>query len=396
MNRTIIIVNDFDYIDGGASKVAIDTCRILHNFGEKVILFCGYSKGVDYPFEVICTNQKPITESKNVFLNLYNRKSYRLLKKIILINDNPIVHIHTWTKVLSSSVFKVCYDLNIKNVLTCHDYFSSCPNGGFFNYKINRICDFKPNSTNCKLSNCDSRSYFHKIYRILRFNIQNKYVKIQKNQRNIIYISDFSKNIISKYFTISTFFKLLNPIKIGAYDNDYNNYNNSYIYIGRLDKEKGVELLCDSIGDNRIDIIGDGTELKKLKKKYIEKENISFLGWLNHGEAMGRLKRAKALIFPSLWYEGAPLTIFEAMSLGIPCIISNVSAGTDFVEDKISGQIYNPYKKIEIEQILKNISNKDLLKFSKNSKKLFKNYNLSQKYYYEELIIIYKKILKQV
>ena len=43
------------------------------------------------------------------------------------------------------------------------------------------------------------------------------------------------------------------------------------------------------------------------------------------------MKKSKALVFPSLLYEGAPLTIFEAQSLGLPVIVSKYSNGKDFV-----------------------------------------------------------------
>lgn len=39
--KTVVIVNDFNYIQGGASKVAIDTARIMQNSrNESLFLFC--------------------------------------------------------------------------------------------------------------------------------------------------------------------------------------------------------------------------------------------------------------------------------------------------------------------------------------------------------------------
>ena len=34
-----------------------------------------------------------------------------------------------------SSVFDVAFKMNFKLVLTLHDYFTACPNGGYFNYQ---------------------------------------------------------------------------------------------------------------------------------------------------------------------------------------------------------------------------------------------------------------------
>ena len=42
--KTVIIVNDFNYIQGGASKVAIDTARILKDNNIRVIFFSAVNK----------------------------------------------------------------------------------------------------------------------------------------------------------------------------------------------------------------------------------------------------------------------------------------------------------------------------------------------------------------
>ena len=45
--ENVVIVNDFNYTQGGASKVAIDTARLLSESGLKVYFFSAVNK---YPF----------------------------------------------------------------------------------------------------------------------------------------------------------------------------------------------------------------------------------------------------------------------------------------------------------------------------------------------------------
>ncbi len=61
------------------------------------------------------------------------------------------------------------------------------------------------------------------------------------------------------------------------------------------------------------------------------------LGWQDHDAVRGHLRSARALVFPSLWYEGQPLTVLEALSVGTPVIVSDGCAGRDFVADGVSG-----------------------------------------------------------
>ena len=46
------------------------------------------------------------------------------------------------------------------------------------------------------------------------------------------------------------------------------------------------------------------------------------------------MKNAKALVFPSRWYETAGLTALEAQKLQIPVIISNNTSTEEFALDK--------------------------------------------------------------
>lgn len=52
----------------------------------------------------------------------------------------------------------------------------------------------------------------------------------------------------------------------------------------------------------------------------------------------------KMKLYLCLLYEGAPLTIFEAQSQGVSCIVFKYSNASDFVDDK-NGRIYDFYKK---------------------------------------------------
>jgi glycosyltransferase involved in cell wall biosynthesis len=54
------------------------------------------------------------------------------------------------------------------------------------------------------------------------------------------------------------------------------------------------------------------------------------------------MKQARVLIFPSLWYEMAPLTILEAFACGLPVIASDLGAMRELVEDHRTGLLFRP------------------------------------------------------
>lgn len=97
--KTVVIVNDFNYTQGGASKVAIDTARILKEQNIKTYFFSAVNKeeekitGVEY----ITTKQKEALKEKNkikgIINGIYNikaRKETITSEKIRMIKDAGI------------------------------------------------------------------------------------------------------------------------------------------------------------------------------------------------------------------------------------------------------------------------------------------------------------------
>ena len=393
--NNVVIVNDFNYVQGGASKVAIDTAKILSEDGIKVYFFSAVNKpeeniqGVSY----ISTNQSEALKEKNkikgIINGIYNFKAKKELKKLLetLNPDNTIIHVHGWTKALSSSIFDIAFKMKYKVVLTLHDYFTACPNGGYFNYKKNMICHLQPLSWKCIKCNCDSRNYGFKIYRRVRQFIQDKIVKLNDKLEYVITISEFSEKILKPTLGKNTKIKrIYNPIEKNNNVEKVNiNENKYYLYVGRVSKEKGVDLFCQAISELKYKgiVVGDGNEKEKLQKEY---PDIEFVGWKSKEEVNKYMRGAKALIFPSRWYEGAPLTPLEAMQYGLPCLVSNVSAAIDYVNKD-----YTSFK-LDCEDLKKTIlkyeANMEIYK--KDCKEFIEKRNKEK--YVEEIINFFNEV----
>ena len=391
MLKNVIIVNDFDYIQGGASKVAIQTANILKESNPKlnVYFFSGChdeSTILNKNVINICTNQGEALKDKNklrgVFNGLYNIKVKNEFKNLLrtLNNKETIIHVHGWTKILSSSVFDIAFKMNFKVVLTMHDYFTACPNGGYFNYKKNEICYLKSMSWNCIKCNCDSRNYTFKLYRVLRQFIQNKIVKLPDKLEYAISISEFSEKILKKTLKSSTrIYRVYNPIDLDKNPEKVDYKKNKYfLYVGRVSKEKGVDIFCEAVSKAKVKgiVVGDGPELNHLKKEY---PNIEFVGWKSSNEVKKYMRGAKALIFPSKWYEVAPLSPLEAMQYGVPVISSNCNAAKDYVNDDNKFENINDLK--------------EKLKFNKFSANKIDLKKYSKEKYYESIFNLFNLIL---
>lgn len=393
MLKNIIIINDFDYIQGGASKVAIQTANMLakSNHNLNVFFFSAVhseESTLNEDVKRIYTNQSEAMKDKNKirgFINgVYNFKAKRELRKLLnsLDKDETVIHVHGWTKALSSSVFDMAFKMKYKVVLTMHDYFTACPNGGFFNYKKNEICTIKPLSCKCITCNCDSRNYLIKLYRIVRQFVQSKIVKLNKKIDDVISISDLSEKVLKETLSKDvSIHRIYNPVELDSNPVKANYRDNKYfLYVGRIAKEKGVDIFCEALTKTNQTgiVVGDGPELKSLKEKY---DKIHFLGWKNSDEVKRYMKEAKCLIFPSRWYETMGLTVIEAQQYGIPALVSQNSAAREFIDINNNGRTFS-----NTQELIQLINDFDKIEFNTTEPTKYTN-----KDYIENILKAYKR-----
>ncbi|MCK5126019.1 MAG: glycosyltransferase family 4 protein [candidate division Zixibacteria bacterium] len=344
---SIIIVNDFAHINGGAALVALESAKALAQLGHDVTLFAAVEP-IDEELEksgvqVICTVQYEILTDPDrmraVRQGLWNNYSKSKFEKLLQQKDrsSTIVHLHGWTKSLSSSVIRAAIDNSFPIVCTLHDYFTACPNGGFFDYQKNEICTRQALSLDCLLTNCDKQGYAQKLYRTLRQRKQKNKGKTPGGIRHFINISEFSLNILKPYLPSNASVHFVpNPIFIDKTEPAQPDKNDRFICVGRLSPEKGLHHLAQAVlsANAKLTVVGDGELRNELEQKHPE---IEFTGWLDREQVIKQIQASRALILPSLWYETQGLVVAEAAALGVPSIVPDSCAARDMVTDRNTG-----------------------------------------------------------
>ena len=113
---------------------------------------------------------------------------------------------------------------------------------------------------------------------------------------------------------------------------------NVMIYAGRIDELKGVDVMLHAwkkLGSKAPELIICGTgPMEKWCREFVTDnhlEKITFMGFVANQKVKGMLAEAKALILPTQWYEGFPMSIVEAFSVGTPVIGSDIGNTGDIV-----------------------------------------------------------------
>lgn len=172
-------------------------------------------------------------------------------------------------------------------------------------------------------------------------------------------------------------------------------YENQIVYVGRLSKEKGVDILIkafEEIEDYHLLIIGDGPERNKLIKIAKENPRIHFLGYKPREEAIKYIKGSDILVLPSR-QEGLSTTILEAMACKTPVIATNVGGNLEIIEHMKTGIIVKSENIQEIKEAIKLLlENKEIkMKIVENA------YNIVlEEYEWSKIIKKYIRIYNEV
>lgn len=201
-----------------------------------------------------------------------------------------------------------------------------------------------------------------------------------KKADKIIAITNFAKNEVLKYYDIKT-------DKIDVIYNGFNNFSRDSIVleyvsecilkvirrpyiltVSTISPRKNIDglvkafnLIKNKIPCNLI-IAGENgwmyNDIYKLVEEFKLEKRVFFTGKVNDDELKYLYKNANLFIYPS-FYEGFGLPPLEAMSYGIPCIVSNAASLMEVAAD--AALKVNPYKIEEIcERIIEVYSDIDL------------------------------------
>src|SRR5262249_14000759 len=119
----------------------------------------------------------------------------------------------------------------------------------------------------------------------------------------------------------------------------------------RLAPEKGHEFLIQAmriLKENNYELearlVGDGPSRQTLERMARDLEvldRIQFLGYLDEDSQMRELYTSDLCVLPSL-AEGLPVSLTEALAVGVPVIATNIAGISELIEDGKTGLLVRP------------------------------------------------------
>lgn len=334
----ILLVHNYYQIPGGEDTVVKNEKELLEANGCKVWLYTRNNSEIK-DFSVLQKLCLPIT-------SIFSLKTYQEIRRILRDNHIEMVHVHNTLSLISPAVYYAAEKEHVPVIQTVHNYRLICPAATL--YRKKGIC------TDC-LEKGLGCAVMHKCYRASRIQsfvsafvlwIHRKsgiYRKI-----NYICLTDFNRKKLLEakkrgrsFFREEGMYVKPNFTAPAVEYKPYTERENYYIYVGRLDALKGIRRLLERWEKipERLLLCGSGPE-EDWCRAFCAKhhmEQVEFKGQLSHDEVMRLMGNARALIFPTRWYEGQPMTIVESFAAGTPVIGTRIGNVKEMIEDGRTG-----------------------------------------------------------
>lgn len=384
--QRVLIVHNYYQVPGGEDSVVANEKKMLEDYGHEVFMYARHNDEIK---EMGLLKKLMIP-----FNTIYNFKTKRDIEKIVRENNIDIVHVHNTLPLISPSVYVGAKKAGAKVVQTIHNFRLLCPAATFV--KDNKICEDCINkSLICAIKGrCYRNSLIQTIICVLMLKI-NRIIGSYDKVDNYIALTDFNKDKLKKIIDEDKIIIKPNFIKDNSNVKIKNEDERKYfMFLGRLDKLKGIDKLIiawKEIRDEELIVVGKGPEEEKIKKYINENQinNVKLLGFKEKKDVMEILAYAKALIVPSQWYEGFPMTIVEALSVGTPIITTDIGNIKD-VGEKSLGTIRTTSSNMWAKEIIDiNDANKLQVKILE-ARRTYEEY-YSEKQNYLSILNIYER-----
>ncbi len=305
------------------------------------------------------------------FLFLTNPKSNKLLEKKIKESRPDVIYIHNlWFKG-SLGLLKVAKRYQIPIVLKIHNFRYLC-SGTFLSKNHIESKEFCPAcgaSKRLLLNKYFVDSYIKSFFSI-RFS--KKLFKLIKNLKslNILLLTEHHKNILlNEKIESKRIFIMPNYIENNS--ETFFNKEDSFLYAGRISKEKGVNQIIEAFlkidfQTYKLNIIGTGPELQTLKDKY-KSQKIIFHGFMDNNDVISEIQNAKVIISATKLYEGQPTLLCEATMNSVPVIFPDSGGINEFLPKNYKF-LYEQFNYTEMQEAMVDILTSDPYKIGKENK----------------------------
>jgi glycosyltransferase involved in cell wall biosynthesis len=309
--------------EGGEDTVARVEAEVLRRAGHELVSYTAHNP------------QAVVPAAASLLVSAWNPLAARSVRAVAERLRPDVAHVHNTWFALSPSVIAALDGAGVPVVMTLHNYRLLCVNASLF--RDGRPCE-----------DCVGTHPWHGVrHRCYRgsvggsaavagvISVNRALGTWQRHVRLFLALNEFARERFIRGG--------LPPGKVRVKPNFVPDpgprvtppsRSRSVLFVGRLEPKKGIGLLLDAWrlhqpAGLRLVIIGDGPLRSDLESR--APRGVRFEGRLAPEAVRRWMLQARALVFPSLLYEGQPMSILESFAAGLPVLASRLGGNAELL-----------------------------------------------------------------
>ena len=277
------------------------------------------------------------------FAAVWSRGAARRVRDAIRANQSQIVHVHNTFLAASPSVYRAAASCRVPVVQTLHNYRLVCPSATV--YRDGHPC------TDCLGRAIPWPAVVHACYRgsrpqsaVVAATLAVHHARGTYTRRIAAYLAltRFQRDLLVRGGLPADRVEVL-PNFLEPDPGVTRGRREGFLFAGRLSEEKGVAALLGAAAraPGLVRIAGQGP-LSSLVAAAAAAGDVEALGQLDKSAVLDQLRRATAMVLPSVWYEGFPVSVLEAFATGTPVIASRIGSLAELIDDGVTGLLATP------------------------------------------------------
>ena len=364
----VLLVHDYYQVPGGEDVVVANEKHLLETHGHAAALYARRNEEI--------SRMGALEKIRSALGMFFSIRTYREVRRSIRENRISLVHVPNTLPLIGPAVYYAALREGVPVVQTVHTFRLLCPNALF--YRDGHICeDCTKKGLHCAVK--------HRCYRGSRLQtvlcvLSTRLHRALKTYSRLHYITltDFNRQKLLALEQIPPENVSVKPNFVEPPETivPYAVRENQVVYIGRLDALKGIRL-------------------EAWCREYLTREKLKqaeLRGFVPNSAARALMGQSKALILPTQWYEGFPMTIVEAFSVATPVICSDLGNAGSLISDGVTGFKFPADSAEQLAQTLNRLQHAESV--SEGALKTYQE-NFTAEANYRQLMAIYSKAMQK-
>ena len=397
----ILLVNKFFFLNGGSEACMFDGARLLKERGHRVaFLSMAHPRNIAGEDPAYFVSHVDFNELRGLRAKaraaarmLYSLEAKALMDEVIRKERPDIAILHNVYHQLSPSILAPLKRHQVPSLMVLHDYKMVCPVYTLFSG--GQPCERCSHRRffSCVSQRCSKGSRASSLMAAAEMTLHHRVFDAYDGVAAFISPSRFLIEKLAQMGFSRPIHHIPNFIDARDLRPQPAAEENAVLYFGRLTPEKGLRTLIEAMDGvpATCHIIGDGPSAGELHRLAAERglENVAFTGHLAFEQLADRVRRARAVVLPSEWYENSPRSVLEAFALGKPVVGARRGGIPELVEEGVTGWTFEAGNAADLRRALVlALSNADKVEEMGRNARRFAEQRYGPDLYYERLMTL--------